>query len=88
MENLNNKGKLGFVLPQNLIQASGGGDGFRRFRIKDEDFVKVLKVDDFSLVNPFSDIGASNKTATIILYFTPAMIMKYVLAFSGCTGNL
>lgn len=64
---LNNNGKLGFVLPQNLIQASGGGDGFRRFQIKDDDFVKVLKVDDFSLVNPFSDIGASNKTATIIL---------------------
>ena len=64
---LNTNGKLGFVLPQNLIQASGGGDGFRRFQIKDDEFVKVLKVDDFSLINPFSDIGASNKTATIIL---------------------
>ena len=64
---LKNNGKLGFVLPQNLIQASGGGDGFRRFKIKDEKFVKVIEVDDFSLVQPFSDIGASNKPATFIL---------------------
>lgn len=64
---LKNQGKLGFVMPQNLIQASGGGDGFRRFRIKDNEFVGVLEVDDFSKVQPFSDIGASNKPATYIL---------------------
>lgn len=64
---LKNNGKLGFVLPQNLIQASGGGDGFRRFKIKDDEFVKVIEVDDFSLVQPFSDIGASNKPATFII---------------------
>ena len=64
---LKSDGLLGFVLPQNLFQASGGGDGFRRFKIKDETHVKVLQVDDFSHVQPFSDIGASNKPATIIL---------------------
>ena len=63
---LKSDGLLGFVLPQNLLQASGGGDGFRRFQIKNNDHVKVLRVDDFSCVQPFSDIGASNKPAAII----------------------
>jgi len=64
---LKKDGLLGFVLPQNLLQSSGGGDGFRRFQIKDNEFVKVLAVDDFVAVQPFADIGASNKAATIIL---------------------
>ncbi len=64
---LKSNGLLGFVLPQNLLQSSGGGDGFRRFQIKDENYVKVIEVDDFSSVQPFSDIGASNTPATIIL---------------------
>src|SRR5690606_33081313 len=64
---LKNKGKLGFVMPQNLLQASGGGDGFRRFKIKDSEYVNVTRVDDFSLVQPFSDIGASNKPATYVI---------------------
>lgn len=64
---LKDKGKLGFVLPQNLLQSSGGGEGFRRFMVKDATPVKVLQVDDFVKVNPFSDIGASNKTAVMIM---------------------
>lgn len=64
---LKDKGILGFVLPQNLFQASGGGDGFRRFKIKDDKYVRVLQVDDFSDVQPFADIGASNKPATVII---------------------
>ena len=64
---LKDKGLLGFVLPQNLFQASGGGDGFRRFQIKDAEHVRVLRVDDFVAVQPFADIGASNKPATVIL---------------------
>lgn len=64
---LKNNGVLGFVLPQNLLQASGGGDWFRRFQIKEEEDVKVLRVDDFSSVQPFLDMGASNKPATIII---------------------
>jgi len=60
-------GFLGFVLPQNLLQSSGGGNGFRRFKIKDEVQVKAVAVDDFVSVQPFADIGASNKPATIIL---------------------
>jgi len=64
---LKNNGLLGFVLPQNLLQSSGGGDGFRRLQIKDEIPVKAITVDDFVAVQPFADIGASNKPATIIL---------------------
>ncbi len=64
---LKKDGLLGFVLPQNLLQSSGGGDGFRRFQIKDEIQVKAVVVDDFVAVQPFADIGASNKPATIIL---------------------
>ena len=64
---LKDKGLLGFVLPQNLFQASGGGDGFRRFQIKEAEYVRVLQVDDFVAVQPFADIGASNKPATVIL---------------------
>lgn len=60
-------GNIGFVLPQNLLQASGGGDGFRRFQIKDNGHVKVTRVDDFVNVQPFADIGASNKPITIIM---------------------
>lgn len=64
---LKDQGKLGFVLPQNLLQASGGGEGFRRFKIKDNIPIKVLRVDDYIKVSPFSDIGASNKPAILIL---------------------
>lgn len=64
---LKTNGRLGFVLPQNLLQSSGGGDGFRRFKIKDDISVSVDRVDDFIKVNPFSDIGASNKPAVIFI---------------------
>lgn len=64
---LRRNGFLGFVLSQNLLQSSGGGDGFRRFQIKDEVQVKAVAVDDFVSVQPFADIGASNKPAVIIL---------------------
>lgn len=64
---LKDKGKLGFIINQNLLQAHGGGEGFRKFKIREEIPVKVLEVDDFVEVQPFQSLGASNKTATIIL---------------------
>jgi len=64
---LKDKGKLGFIINQNLLQAYGGGEGFRKFMIKEEIPVKVLQVDDFVNVEPFRSLGASNKTATIIM---------------------
>lgn len=59
--------KLAFVINQNLLQAAGGGDGFRKFSIKEKIPVGVKSVNDFVEVEPFKALGANNKTATIIL---------------------
>ncbi len=60
---LKNNGKLGFVINQNIFQSSGGGQGFRKLMIKDSIPIKIQKVHDFVKVQPFKDLGASNKTA-------------------------
>lgn len=64
---LKDEGGLSFIINQNLFQAYGGGEGFRKFMIKEEIPVKVLKVDDYVEVEPFLSLGASNKTAVIYL---------------------
>lgn len=64
---LKDGGKLAFVINQNLLQASGGGDGFRKFTIKEKIPVGVKSVNDFVDVEPFKDLGVNNKTATIVL---------------------
>lgn len=64
---LKDNGELAFVINQNLLQASGGGDGFRKFSIKESIPVCVTSVNDFVHVEPFKHIGVSNKTATITL---------------------
>ena len=64
---LKDGGKLSFIINQNLLQAYGGGEGFRKFMIKEEIPVKVLKVDDYVEVEPFLSLGASNKSAVIYL---------------------
>lgn len=53
-------GKIGFVLPQTLFKAKGGGDGFRGFQIKDNFCFNILSVDDMAKIQPFD---ASNKTS-------------------------
>lgn len=60
---LKDKGKLGFIVNQNIFQSSGGGQGFRKFLIKDKIPIKIEQVDDFVNVQPFKDLGADNKTA-------------------------
>jgi len=60
---LKDKGKLGFVINQNIFQSSGGGQGFRKLMIKDTTPIKIEKVNDFVMVQPFKDLGADNKTA-------------------------
>ena len=60
---LKDKGKLGFVINQNIFQSSGGGQGFRKLMIRDSIPVKIERVHDFVKVEPFKDLGASNKTA-------------------------
>ncbi len=59
-------GRLGFVITQEVFKAKGAGEGFRRFRLREEgDYLKVLKAGDLVTVKPFEN--AANKTATIIL---------------------
>jgi len=60
---LKDKGKLGFVINQNIFQSSGGGQGFRKLLIKDTIPIKIEKVNDFVNVQPFKDLDADNKTA-------------------------
>lgn len=58
-------GRLGFVITQTLFKSKGGGQGFRRFRIADDDYLGVTKVDDLVAIQPFE--GATNRTAVITL---------------------
>ena len=50
---LKDNGTLAFIINQNLLQAYGGGEGFRKFLNKGNTPVKVIKVDDFVLLNHF-----------------------------------
>ncbi len=62
---LNNNGKLGFLITQEVFKSKGAGEGFRRFQIGDKEYLKVLKAHDLVAIKPFE--GAANKTAAIIL---------------------
>jgi len=61
---LKSKAKLGFLITQEVFKSKGAGEGFRRFRLGDKEFFKVLKAHDLVTVQPFE--GAANKTAMII----------------------
>ncbi len=88
---LKDNGKLGFIINQNLLQASGGGDGFRKFSIKGQTPVKVIKVDDFVEVKPFAP-NATNKTA--IIYIQKGAETEYPVKYNvwvkndGVKGNI
>ena len=62
---LKKNGRLGFVITQSVFKTEGGGEGFRRLRLGDEDGLRVLQVDDFSRIQCFE--GATNRTAVLIL---------------------
>lgn len=59
------KGKLGFLITQEVFKSKGAGEGFRKFRLGDRDELKVIKAHDLVSVQPFE--GATNKTAAIFL---------------------
>jgi hypothetical protein len=61
-EYLKEKGTLTFLITQTVLQTTGAGDGFRRFRT-DKRPLAVKSVDDLANFNPFDD--ASNWTAII-----------------------
>jgi type I restriction-modification system DNA methylase subunit len=62
---LKDGGKLGFLITQEVFKAKGSGEGFRRFQLNQEKYIKVLKAHDLVSIQPFE--GATNKTAAIIL---------------------
>lgn len=57
------QGRLGFVITQSVFKSKGGGQGFRRFRLADKDFLGVVCVHDMSRLQPFE--GATNRTAVL-----------------------
>lgn len=56
---------LGFLITQEVFKSKGAGEGFRKFRLGDGEYLKVLKAHDLVSVQPFE--GAANKTAAIVL---------------------
>lgn len=57
--------KLGFLITQEVFKSKGAGEGFRRFQIGKQKYLKILKAHDLVSIQPFE--GAANKTAAIIL---------------------
>jgi len=57
--------KLGFLITQSVFKSKGAADGFRKFRLGEKKYLKVLKVHDLVSIQPFE--GATNKTAAIII---------------------
>ena len=58
---LKSKGVIAFVIRQGVFKSAQNGVGFRRFRIKDNENVKVLKVEDLSKIRAFDN--TTNSTA-------------------------
>ncbi len=59
------RGKLGFLITQEVFKSKGAGEGFRNFRLDGRNPLRVLKADDLTAVQPFEK--AANKTALIVL---------------------
>jgi len=62
---LEKRGKLGFLITQEVFKSKGAGEGFRRFKLGEGQQIRVLKAHDLVTVQPFE--GAANKTVAIIL---------------------
>jgi len=57
-------GNFAFLITQTVFKTKGAGEGFRRFKIKEEP-IKVVKVHDLVEIKPFE--GANNRTAAIFI---------------------
>lgn len=63
---LKDGGKLGFVITQSVWKTAGAGQGFRRFRLKqDGAHLRILHVDDLSSLQVFE--GASTRTSVFVM---------------------
>lgn len=58
---LKSKGVIAFVIRQGVFKSAQNGVGFRRFKIKDTENIKVIKVEDLSKIRAFDN--ATNSTA-------------------------
>ncbi|MCM1113813.1 MAG: N-6 DNA methylase [Muribaculum sp.] len=56
---LKNHGILGFVVRQGMFKSASNGVGFRRFRIREEYAIRVLRVEDLSRVKVFEDAAVN-----------------------------
>ncbi len=56
-------GVLAFLLPQTVFQTASA-EGFRRFRLPDQSYLKVSAVEDLKDIKPFE--GAQNETALLV----------------------
>lgn len=74
---LKSKGKVAFVITQTLFKTQGAGDGFRRFQLGDNEYIKVEQVDDLIRLKPFE--GVSNRTA--ISVFTKSEKTNYPVTY-------
>lgn len=61
---LKDRGKLGFIITQSLFKTVGGGEGFRRFQLGDNEYFRILAVDDMVELKPFEGVG--NRTAIFV----------------------
>lgn len=74
---LKDKGKLGFVLPQNVFKTSGAGQGFRRFLLPNDKPFAPMVVEDMVELNPFE--GATNRTSVAV--FVKGMRVRYPVSY-------
>ncbi len=58
---LKSNGIIAFVIRQGVFKSAQNGVGFRRFQIKQQEHIKVIKVEDLSKIRAFDN--ASNSTA-------------------------
>lgn len=62
---LTQKGKLGFLITQEVVKSKGAGEGFRAFRIGSSNTpLKVIAFHDLVTIKPFE---AANKTSLIVI---------------------
>lgn len=74
---LKDKGVLAFVIRQGVFKSAQNGAGFRRFRLKEECGVKVLRVDDLSKIRAFDNAVAN----TALLYIRKGEETEYPIPY-------
>lgn len=89
---LKKDGILAFVIRQGVFKSAQNGVGFRKFKIKDECEIKVLRVDDLSKIKAFDN--ATNSTAVFYakkgvenIYPVPYFLWEKRADLNRCSFN-